>query len=428
MRARELIDKYKPYMKNMADYFGASLIPMIVTVLANPVFAKFLSPKDYAIIGYYTSFNYLISPFVIFMSLHYYQRMFFRTDEAGRDRLRAMMTKTFLYLSLILMAIAIAVLAVYTRFNDNSDLPFLPYGILAVLPCWFINFYSLRCVDLKMQRQSKAYLKLNIVNMAFTTGTALVLVAIFKMGALGRMLGSLIGPMLMFILVFKDQRKYLSIKVSKSDFKAMLTFCTPLVASAMLEFFSKGYDKVCLEETVAIEVLGIYSVGYSFARYLNIFSNAISDTFSPDIFKSVSEGKFGTCAKFIGLQAAVVSVIATVFLLFSPILVHLLTAGRYDASLPYVKILSLSAISSCIFYACSQVVEAAGMTKITFLNKVIGSLVCIWLYSYMIGRWGASGAAWAVVCSYLIFLAGLAIIVFIYKFSFFKGLMQKLKK
>ena len=46
----------------------------------------------------------------------------------------------------------------------------------------------------------------------------------------------------------------------------------------------------------------------------------------------------------------------------------------------------------------------------------------------MIGRWGASGAAWAVVCSYLIFLSGLAIIVFIYKFSFFKGLMRKLKK
>jgi len=412
------ISKYSSYIKNMVDYFGASLIPMIVSIVTNPIFAYFLSPEDYAIIGYYTSFNTLLTPFVIFYMLHYYQRMYFKVDEDGREQLRALLIKSLFYFSFILLIIAIAGLFVYSTFiSPNAELPFFPYGILALMPCWFTNFYTIKCVDLKMSRQSRTYLKMNILNMLFTVGISLILVACFKMGALGKMTGALLGPVVMFVLVFREQRKYMKQSFDKKRFKEMVIFCAPLVIAAMLDFFSKGYDKVYLEHVVSVKALGYYSVGYTIAMYLSVFSSAISTTFAPDIFKSIASKEYLKCCKFIAVQVIFISVIVGVFIILSPYLVFLLTAGKYMTSIPYVKILSLYAITSCLYYSMSQVVVALGYTKLTLVNKILGSLCCLYIYSTFINNWQAIGASWAVVTSSIVFFVGICILVLIYKFK-----------
>ena len=63
-----------PYARNLTLYFGASLIPMVLNLAINPLIAMNMTPEDYAINGYYTSFSSLISPVVLFYMLHYYNK------------------------------------------------------------------------------------------------------------------------------------------------------------------------------------------------------------------------------------------------------------------------------------------------------------------------------------------------------------------
>ena len=391
---------------------------MIISVVTNPVFAYFLSPEDYAIIGYYTSFNTLLTPFILFYMLHYYQKMYFACNGEQKEQLKALIFQSIFFFSFILLIISLVAIFVYTNFiSPNKDLPYFPYGILALLPCWFTNFYTFFCTDLKMQRNSKAFFKMNILNMIFTVGISLLLVAVLKLGATGKLLGNLVGAVVMFTIVFVKWKKYLCQKFNKAQFKEMFIFCSPLVVAAMLGFFSNGYDRVYLERIVSVETLGYYSVGFSIAAYLTVFSKAISDTFGPDIYQFITEKKYAKCFKIILVQIGLVSLIIGIFVLLAPYIVYILTAGRYVDSVPYVKILALASITSCIYYAISQVIVASGFTKITLLNKTVGSILCLVMYSVFITKWGALGAAWSVVLSHLIFTFGALIIMIIYKFK-----------
>lgn len=418
--------QYKTYIKNLSVYFSASLIPMIISVVTNPIFAYFLSPKDYAIIGYYTSFNTLFSPFILFYMLHYYQRMYFKVTLEERKRLKIMLTQALFFFSFILFLISLFAVYIYTRISPNEEMPFFPYAILALLPCWFVNFYTLECIELKMERKSVSYLRLNIINIVVTILVSLFLVVCLNLGALGKMLGTLLGPIVIFLYLLFKRRIFLDFSFkSNVAFREMVVFCLPLVGAAMLGFFSNGYDRVYLERLVSTETLGYYSVGVTIAGYLNVFSKAIGDTFSPDIFQSVAKRQFKRSLKFIFIQIMFVSFIVLVFIILSPFLVYLLTAGKYMNSVPYVKIISLASISSCMYYAVSQMVVAMGFTKITLLNKIVGSICCVAMYSVFISHWRAEGAAWSIVCSHLIFLVGMLLIVGGYKF---KRMLQYVKR
>ncbi len=58
-------------LKAILTYFGASLIPMLLNLVANPWIAKNMDPRDYAISGYDTSYSSLRSPIIIYYLIRY---------------------------------------------------------------------------------------------------------------------------------------------------------------------------------------------------------------------------------------------------------------------------------------------------------------------------------------------------------------------
>ena len=72
-------------IKNIGLYFSASFIPMLLNLAINPFVAMHMSPTDYAITGYYTSFSTLIAPMITFYMLHYYTKRFFEVSELERE-------------------------------------------------------------------------------------------------------------------------------------------------------------------------------------------------------------------------------------------------------------------------------------------------------------------------------------------------------
>ena len=61
----------------------------------------------------------------------------------------------------------------------------------------------------------------------------------------------------------------------------------------------------------------------------------------------------------------------------------------------------------------SQVTVAMGYTTITLWNKIIGSVLSVASFSILIPTYGATGAAWGVVLSYIYFFIGNVVMVII---------------
>lgn len=404
--------KYKKQVFNLGVYMMASLIPMVLSVIANPFIAMNMSPTDYATVGYYGAFSVLMAPFINFYLLQYYTKRYFELTEKGRLELKAVLVWALTLFSLINTIISLGGLYLYIElFNAKSAIPFLPFALISVMSIPLTGLFSLNLVDYRMQRCSKAFFALSVSNGLLTLGLAILLVVFLKYGALGKLSSILIGNLIIFIYCFYDNRQLFKLKFNRSVFYDALKFCCPLVLAGMLSFFAAGFDKVILERTGKIVELGFYVVGVQIAGYLSVFSTSIDDTFQPDIFESIVKRDFRKCGKIVAVKLALVSVIVLGFIVMAPFVVNILTAGRYVDSTKFAVIVALSSITSMLYYSLSQVTIALGYTKITLLNKIVGGLFCIWMYKVFISNWGAIGAAWGTVLSFVIFFIGNLVLI-----------------
>lgn len=410
------LSKFKKQGKNLGIYLSASLIPMALSLITNPWIAKNLPPVDYAIIGYYQGFNTLLTPFINFYLLHYYTKRFFETNDTEREELRSTIFKSLIYFSLVLSIIAIGGLYIYTEiFNKGSQISFFPYAIISVMSLPVVGIYSLSLTDLRMQRRSWDFFKLSVSNGLLVTVVTLFFVVIFKWGAIGKLSATLLATSIVFIYLLIKHRNMFAIPFNRAIFITSIKFCFPLVIAAMLTFFSSGYEKVVLERMGDLVEMGYYVVGATIAGYIGVFSTSINDTFQPDVFQSIVKKDFRRCFKVISAKIALISIIVIVFIATAPFVIDILTAGRYMNSVDYAQIVAISSITSMLYYSFSQVTIAMGYTSITLTNKIIGSILSVIAYTVLINKYGATGAAWGVVLSYLFFFIGNVILVIIKK-------------
>ena len=397
----------RTYVQSISLYFGASLIPMILNLISNPLIAMNMTPTDYAITGYYTSFSNLLSPLIIFYILHYYTKRYFEVNDEERINLKATLLKSLIYFSGFISIISLVILCIYIKiYNSTSDIPLMPYVALSVLSLPLTGVYSLLLIDLRMSRNSKVFFYISVFNGVLLIVFTLFFVVILKLGALGKLLAPFLNNLIFFWWACYKYKSLFQIKFNKNLFKTILKFCAPLTLAAMLGFFSNGYDRVFLERLGNTNELGFYVVGVQIAGYITVFQNALGATFQPDIFQAIAEKKYRKLIKISLMLIGSITLIVILFIIASPIIIDILTAGRYMQSVKYTQIIALSTITSAIYYTVSQATIALGKSYITLFNKILTSLISILLFSILINRFQFNGAAWGLVCSFLISAVG----------------------
>ena len=350
-------NKIITYIKHISTYFGASLIPMALMLAINPLIALNMSPEDYAITGYYSSFNSLISPLIVFYMLHYYNKRFFELDEVGRLQLKALLFKALTAFSFVVSVLCFLALFGYIKiFNDELQFPIMPY-------------------------------------LAFS---------VFAIPLTGKLIAPLVTNVVVFLYLFIKNRKLLQIKSSWRDFGEILQFCWPLTIGAMLGYFSSGFDKTFLESVGNVTEYGFYIVGSSIAGYLTTFSTSISSTFQPDIYEAIAKNNNRLLVKTIALQISLIAVTVVIFILLCPLVIRILTAGRYVDSTVYARIISVSTITSAIYYIINNYTIAKGYPRLYLYTTVISSILIVILMPMVVKHFEYLGGAWMVSGSFVI--------------------------
>lgn len=415
------LSKYKQHILSIFRYFAASLLPLVLNLLINPWVAKNMSPTDYATVGYYKSFTTLIQPFIWFYVLHYYTKSYYELDEEDRTKLRANIFKFLIYGSLILSVLSLlGIIAYSVFFNDSSEIPLYPYVYISTFTIPLTGIYQLSLIDLKMGRKSGSYLVLSSTHAILAFATMWLMVVTAKMGAFGHLTSLLLTNVILFVYCAYSSRELFKVGIDWNIIKKMLLFCAPLTLAAMLSFFSGGYEKVYLERLGDTTELGYYVVGATMAGYIQVFSSAIGSTFQPDIYKSIAQRNKKSYLKYTFLVIGFTTLVAFFAILLAPLIIDILTAGRYTYSAKYLRIIALSSITSAIYYMISQFTIALGLTKIPLYNKVIGSIFCIAMYKFMIDKWQFDGAAYGVAISFIIFTIGNLAFLFLQRKKFIK--------
>ena len=394
--------RFLGYFKQLSHYFSASLIPMLLSLAINPLVAMYMNPEDFAITGYYTSFATLISPIIAFYMIHYYNKRYFELDEQGRLHLHALLFKGLIFFSFTVSVICLIALLLYVKEFTSNNFSTFPYLYMAVMVIPFTGLFNLELAEYKMERKSKAYMNLSLARGILLVLFTLLFVVIIKWGAFGKLLGPLLLESIFFAYLLYKHKAIWKIHTSLQEFISVLKFCWPLALGAALGYFSNGYDKTVLETLGNNIEFGYYCVGASIAAYLGVFTTSISATFQPDTYEAIIKNDKKKLIKVVSTRFALTLLVVCGFIIFCPLAVYLLTAGRYMNSVPYARILACVAITNSIYYIINDYSIARGKPKFYLYTTVVGSIIILVLMPYFVNHFGYNGGAIMNVLSFII--------------------------
>lgn len=411
------LNKIIPYAKHLGVYFGASLIPMLLSLVSNPFIAKNMSPEDYAISGYYTSFSSLISPIIWFYLVHYFIKEFFRKEAEERRMLVAVIAKSLIWFSGLMALLCLGTLYVYMAFiKSNHDFPIFPYLTLMVATIPLQGLYCLRLAEDRIQKKSTEFFKLSVVNGVLNVVMSVILVVFLKWGAFGKLLAPLTVAAAIFVYMLYEYRNILRIKVEFRQYTPVIKFCFPLALSAALGYFTNGFSTTYLESLNQTTQYGIYIVGVSIGHYLLTFSTAINNTFQPDLYETVVKKQWRRYAFFVVVQLALIGFITALFIMLAPYIIDILTAGRYTDSTPYAQIVAISTFTSTMYFIVNNFSIVTNHPQLYLYTTILGSLFIVLAMPWFVARWSFAGGAWLGVVSYVVFAAiNIILLVFVKK-------------
>lgn len=406
-----VLKKYLPQFRNFGLYFVSSVIVAVVGILLNPIYALNLSHEDYAIMGYYSSFNLLLLPLLNFSLFSFYSRHYYFTLEEERDSLGNTVLLSSMIIGLIALFVFIG-LFYFIHGLTNNNFPFFPYAILTFTQVYIGNISSFYLVKMRVSRQANKYAIFSIIQCFMMAFFSLTFVVICKYGAEGKLWGTLIATIIMSIYaLFKSITTF---EIRRDVLKKSLNFCTPLVISAVFWYFLTGIDRLFLENLNDTYTFGLYSVGLQIVGYLTIFYTTISNTFEPDIYQSIAQKRIKKLIVTISIIIGFTIVVNGLFIIFAPMVIGILTANRYVESTLFAQILAVHNIAMACYYMVVKLLIGYGFVKQELFVRVIGSVFSIVMFYWIIDKYGFIGAAWGQSISFIM-LTVLGLMMFFYK-------------
>lgn len=391
-------DRIILYVKNAGWYFSSSMFVAIVGLAMNPLLAMNLDPLDYAIVGYFSSYNLLLLPLITLNIDKFYSRQYFFIPEGKRIDLEHTIVSTLLVIGSCALVLFLAGFYVFYSITEHS-FPFWPYALLAFVQIYLNIIAGLYLSKLKITRQAKKFAIINIGQCLLTQGALILFVVMLHKGALGKLLAPLI---ISFLFAVYSCVKLLHKKhFDRQIMKTALKFGYPLAFAALFWYFLSGVDKFFLEKLNDSYTFGLYNVGASIALYLQIFYSSVSTTFAPDMYKSIAERNTRKLLKIVSVILATVVISNLLFVAFAPLIIDLLTAGRYTDSCLYARIFAIQNITMALYLLTGSIIEGYGYVKQQLVLRICAAAVALFIYKYMIDSFGFVGAAWGQVLSFL---------------------------
>ena len=410
------IDDFKGFLlgiqkrlKNLSIYFLAALVPMVISLILNPFISLNMDKEDFAITGYYSSFNLLILPLTGFSLIQFFSKSYFNFDVDKRQKLMNTVQTATLVFGSISLCIVICIYYFYQSINHIS-IPFFPFAILSFTYVFLCIFYTTLLTKLKFERKVNKYFKVSLFNSLLHAAMIIMFVIILKYRAYGYLWANFIGALI--ISLYSLSKSVTKFELDKSILKDMFFFCWPLVLANLMEYVFTGLDRSFLVRLNNAQELGLYNVAISIGTYVMAFYNAISQTFQPDIFESVSRKNAKSTVRTVLKMFFLNFVPIMVFILLAPFLIDILTYGRYVEATPFARIIALKGIFAGLYFSLSSIIIAGGLSKITLLNKTIGTVAVYFLTSYLIGHYSYIGAAWSQATSYFIMVVITLVFIF----------------
>tara|TARA_R100000935_G_C2824293_1_gene161451 strand:+ start:55 stop:1500 length:1446 start_codon:yes stop_codon:yes gene_type:complete len=392
----------------------------LITLLLLPVFTYYLSPEDFGLVS-------IVTLIVTVLSLLYNPgftsattRLYHDTvDNSEKQLLIGSAYKFYLYTPLIFTIIFLIIGPfIFDKLFKNVD--FYPYGLLAILLAFFAQTKNIWSTFLMLHYKVKRTALITGISVILGIIFSLILVMVFKLGALGKILAMFPPAILIFYFSFSDIKKFAKNKWSIKSIKEQLLFGLPIIGAIWSSSLLLMMDRYFIEYLLNLNSLGIYSFAYQIAQIPLFLIVGIKKIWNPLFYDNMNSKNYDTLSKIIYIYSAILVLVCMLIILFAREFVTFFIDEQFKSATNIIGVLVLGIYFSGLLLIPNSMLGFNKRFKITSFIAISAVITNLILNILLIPKIGVLGAAISTAISYFIYF----VVGYMYSYQSFKNIMN----
>ena len=399
----------KKVVKNSLIYTMSGLLIKCFNFFLLPVYAAYLTTGDYGITSIATSFLNTMSYVVTFSLFSAVMRFFVDLKEDAEKLKRFYGTVTcFVFISgACFIALLSSCRSLLTRYVF-SGVDFYPVVFICLITMVFNCQHLIYENILRSQQKAMKCSLLSIGYFLILLVCNILFVVVFKMGATGVVLATLIGAAAytVFFLVDMCMHKTIRFCIDFQLLKEALKYSVPIMPHNLSPQIAELVAKSLLGGVTSLGTVGVFSIATQFGSLADTVQIYVNNAYGPWLFEKLhaKDGDYKTSIrKMVRLLCSVIGVLFVGLALFSQDYILLLMNESYAHAWHYIPFVILKfAIKTPYWFYINILLYNKKSSKTLFIATLTGSIINVVFASMMIPAWGVPGSLTADLLAMLI--------------------------
>ncbi|MDO4621113.1 MAG: oligosaccharide flippase family protein [Lachnospiraceae bacterium] len=398
----KIIKKYRllpVHVKASLWFLCCSFLQKGITVLTTPVFTRLMSTTQYGEFSAFSSWKNIISIFVSFqLSYGVFTQGLIKYEDDRKAYASAMQTFSF-----VLCGSWTLLYLLSRTFWDRIFHLTTAQMLLMLITIWATSVFNFWAAVQRVELHYKALVLVTLLA-AFgksILGIAMVYIADDKVTA--RILAIALAEVICFSGLFVYQLRNGKTFCVPAYWKHAVQFNIPLIPHYLSQTVLNSSDRIMIARMVSEAHAGIYSIAYSIALLMTLFSTAITQTLEPWLYKKIKDRRENEIADVVYAALVFFALVNLLLIAFAPEMVAIFAPPAYREAIwviPPVAMSTFFMFGYSIFAAFGFYYEK---TSFVMYATVSGAVVNIVLNYLLIGRFGYLAAGYTTLFCYILF-------------------------
>ena len=392
------MNREKQLVKNTAIITIGKICTQMVSFFLLPLYTAVLSTEEYEIVDLLNTIISLLLPIV---TLQIEQALFRKLVDCrdNEDEVKDTISTT-LCMILGQSVVYLILFFIVSPLMKNDYKYFLAINLIA-------SMYS--TIFLQIARglgDNKVYAIGSFISASSTVLMNIIFILLFKWGAYGMLMASMLGNILCVLYIFfvKKIYKYIKLKRYKKELlKKLLKYSFPLIPNAISWWIFNSSDRIIVSTFLGIGQNGILSAAYKFSNvYItiyNIFGMTWTESAAIHI-KDKDANEF--FSNVINASLKVFTTVCMGIIAFMPFIFPIMISENFGDAYYQIPILMISSLFNVVVGLLSVIYIANKNTKAVARTSMIGAIINLIVHLGMIKFIGLYAASISTLVAYFI--------------------------
>ncbi len=380
-------------------YMICNVLQRGISLITTPIFSRLLTPDEYGVYSIYQAWYQII---IIFATLNLFYGVYNKgMTEWPDDRKR--FTASMQGLTTVITLVFFVVYIVTPDFWN---------GVLGLDSIYvYAMFVEILCVPAYSfwsagQRYDYKYRKLILVTLIIVISTPTL--GIFcVLNARNRAVARVLSAVFVQICVGLFFYIYNFVKGKcffiKKYWMYALEFNLPLIPHYLSSTILNQADRLMINSMVGTGEAAVYSVSYNVATIVTIFTTALTNTFTPYMYKAIKNKKMEGIRKNASYLMLMVGVVATVIMAFGPEIIKVFATSSYYEAVWIIPPVAAGIYFKFLYPLFSNFEFYYENTKFVMVASCVGAALNVLLNYIFIPIFGYYAAGYTTLFCYIVY-------------------------